>query len=195
MFQIVASDLPSLLSEIRSCQICQGLIPEPRPVIRANSGASVLIVGQAPGTKVHASGVPWDDASGKRLRSWMGVDESLFYNDSKIAIVPMGLCYPGKGKSGDLPPRPECAPAWHEKVRAYLPNIKCTMLIGQYAQNYYLESDHKTLTTRVKDWQQFAPECFALPHPSPRNQIWLKKNTWFENETVPELQKVIRSIL
>ena len=195
MSQIVASDLPALLSEIRSCQICQGLIPEPRPVIRANSSANVLIIGQAPGTKVHASGIPWDDASGKRLRGWMAVDEAQFYDEAKIAIVPMGLCYPGKGKSGDLPPRSECAPAWHEKVLQYLPNIKCTLLIGQYAQNYYLQSEHTTLTERVRDWQQFAPDFFVLPHPSPRNQIWLKKNSWFETETVPALQKAIRSIL
>ncbi len=164
-------------------------------MLRASSTAKILVIGQAPGTKVHASGVPWDDASGKRLRNWMGIDDELFYDESIIAIVPMGFCYPGKGNSGDLPPRTECAPAWHNKVLELLPSISCTLLIGQYAQNYYLQSKHKTLTDRVRHWKDFAPRYFVLPHPSPRNQIWLKRNNWFEQETVPALQESIKSIL
>ncbi|MDD9890597.1 MAG: uracil-DNA glycosylase family protein [Gammaproteobacteria bacterium] len=195
MVQIVASDLTSLLTEIRSCQLCKDSIPEPRPVLRASASAKILVIGQAPGTKVHASGIPWDDASGKRLRAWMGIDDEAFYDESRIAIVPMGLCYPGKGKSGDLPPRPECAPAWHRAVFSFLPNIQCTLLIGQYAQNYYLESKHKSLTDRVRDWKKFAADRFVLPHPSPRNQLWLRKNPWFEAETVPALQQAIKAIL
>ncbi len=195
MTQIVASDLNGLLSEIRSCELCKGLIPEPRPVLRASSSAKILVIGQAPGTKVHASGIPWDDASGKRLREWMHVDAELFYNESIIAIMPMGFCYPGKGKSGDLPPRPECAPAWHKKVLEFLPQIQCSLLIGQYAQQHYLDTRHKTLTERVQNWRDFAPVHFVLPHPSPRNQLWLKKNSWFEAETVPALRERIESIL
>jgi len=193
--QILASDLTSLLTQVRACEICKGSIPEPRPTLRAAESASILIIGQAPGTKVHESRIPWDDPSGKRLRSWMAVDEEVFYDESKIAIIPMGFCYPGKGKSGDLPPRQECASTWHEQLLNFLPQIKCTLLIGQYAQNYYLKSEYKTLTERVRSWREFAPHFFVLPHPSPRNQLWLRKNSWFEEETVPALQKTIRSIL
>lgn len=195
MNQIVASDLPSLLKEIRKCQICKGAIPEPRPTLSTAETARILVIGQAPGTKVHASGIPWNDASGTRLRDWMGVANEIFYDNSKIAIIPMGFCYPGKGKSGDLPPRKECAPAWHEQLLNFLPDIKCTLLIGQYAQNYYLDDNFKTLTERVKSWKSLAPRYFVLPHPSPRNQIWLKRNAWFERETVPALQKAIHTTL
>ena len=192
---MLASDLNTLLDQVRSCQLCKAHIPEPRPVLRACQTAKVLVIGQAPGTKVHASGIPWDDASGRRLRRWMGVTDAEFYDTSHIAIVPMGLCYPGKGKSGDLPPRPECAPAWHAEVFKRLPNIECTLLIGQYAQNYYAAGNHKTLTSRVTDWQKFAPSRVVLPHPSPRNELWLRKNPWFEREVVPYLQSTIRALL
>ncbi len=195
MLRIIARDMQALLNEIRSCQTCAGLIPEPRPIVRASSSSRILIVGQAPGTKVHASGVPWDDASGKRLRSWMGVDNEIFYDVNKVAIVPMGFCYPGKGKSGDLPPRPECAPQWHEPVLAHLKDVRCTLLIGQFAQNYYLEDFHETLTQRVKHWQELVPETYVLPHPSPRNQMWLRRNPWFENEVVPQLRKTIAALV
>ena len=195
MSKLTNSKLHSTLDEVRRCTLCKPMIPEPRPVVRANSTARILIIGQAPGTKVHASGVPWDDASGKRLRTWLGVNEDVFYDESVFAIVPMGFCYPGKGKSGDLPPRPECAPTWHEKILQQMPDIQCTLLIGMYAQNYYLTSRSSTLTERVKNWRDYAPTKFVLPHPSPRNQLWLRKNPWFENEIVPALQNAIKNIL
>lgn len=164
-------------------------------MVRLGSAARLLIIGQAPGTKVHATGVPWNDASGKRLRQWLGLDEATFYDIDKVAIMPMGFCYPGKGKSGDLPPRPECAPLWHESLKRKLPDIRCTLLIGQYAQNYYLPSHYKTLTERVSHWREFAPEVFVLPHPSPRNQLWLRRNSWFEEEVVPALQLAVNSLM
>ncbi len=184
-----------LLREVHSCQLCASEIPQPRPVLRVSNSAKLLLVGQAPGSKVHASGIPWDDASGKRLRQWMGISTELFYDRNSIAIMPMGFCYPGKGHGGDLPPRPECAPLWHNKILALLPAIQCTLLIGMYAQNYYLDTDHKNLTERVKCWQEFAPELFVLPHPSPRNQLWLRRNAWFEAETVPALRETVQQVL
>lgn len=192
--------LDKLLLEVRSCRSCEGDLPlGPNPILRAKRSARVLIIGQAPGTKVHESGTPWNDASGKRLRNWMGVDEEIFYNQAKIAIIPMGFCYPGKGVSGDLPPRKECAELWHKKLLTHLPNIKITLLIGQYAQNYYL-SDSKyykgsTVTETVMNWKKFASNYFPLPHPSPRNTMWLKKNSWFESKTVPQLRKRLRAAL
>lgn len=190
-----ADGLTLLLKEISDCQICRGLIPEPNPVLRASDTSRILIIGQAPGTKVHASGIPWNDASGNRLRDWMGVDSETFYDETKIAIVPMGFCYPGKGKSGDLPPRPECAPEWHERILSELSDIRCTLLIGQYAQNYYLKDGYTTLTERVRSWREQAPRNYVLPHPSPRNQIWLKRNGWFEEEVIPHLRESIRALL
>jgi uracil-DNA glycosylase len=190
--------LEKLLGEIRTCTVCAADLPlGPRPIIRAAVSAKVLIIGQAPGTKVHASGIPWDDESGKRLRNWMGLTSDMFYDDTKIAIVPMGFCYPGKGKSGDLPPRPECAPLWHDSVLKFLPNIRLTILIGQYAQQRYLgEEQNDTLTKTVQNWQEYL-ELGYLPivHPSPRNGIWLARNTWFEREVVPELQHRVAEAL
>ena len=183
-----------LLSEIRSCTVCAAHLPlGPRPIIRGKTSAKILIIGQAPGAKVHASGVPWDDESGKRLRSWLGVSTDVFYDESKIAIVPMGFCYPGRGKSGDLPPRPECAPLWHDRVFELLPNIKFTILIGQYAQMRYLGDQRKqTLTETVRNWRDYTTlGYFPLVHPSPRNGIWLRKNPWFEDEIVPLLKQKI----
>jgi len=188
-------DLITLLEDISLCRICEGLIPEPRPVLRAAHSARILIIGQAPGTKVHASGIPWDDASGRRLRSWLNVDSDTFYDPALFAIVPMGFCYPGKGKSGDLPPRPECASQWHHSLLELLPGIECTLLIGRYAQQHYLENNYPTLTECVQNWRRFAPTQFVLPHPSPRNQLWLRRNSWFEEETVPALQDHVAKIL
>ncbi|KAB0467555.1 uracil-DNA glycosylase family protein [Vibrio chagasii] len=183
----------SLLTEIRQCTACEpNLSHGANPVIQAHPNARLLIIGQAPGIKVHESSIPWNDTSGERLREWLGIGSDTFYDEQKVAIVPMGFCYPGKGKSGDLPPRKECAELWHNKVLQSLPNIQMTLLIGQYAQNYYLkERTTKTLTETVKNWQVWAPEFLPLPHPSPRNNIWLKKNPWFENEVIPYIRKHI----
>ncbi len=189
----------ALLNDISSCALCAEHLPlGPRPVVRADSNeAKILLIGQAPGTKVHASGVPWDDASGETLRNWLGLDRKQFYDTKNIAIVPMGFCYPGKGKSGDLPPRPECAPQWHTKLLAFLPNIKITFLIGQYALAYYLGDTRKgTLTETVRHWRDYqAKGYWPLVHPSPRNRLWLAKNPWYEKEVVPELRKRVHKLL
>ena len=191
------SRLDSLFEEIRACRLCEAHLPlGPRPVIRGAESARLLIIGQAPGTRVHASGIPWDDLSGDRLRHWLGVDKPTFYDESRIAIMPMGLCYPGKGKSGDLPPRPECAPAWHDKVLILLPNIELTLLIGQYAQHRYLgKAARGSLTETVRSWADYSPGWLPLPHPSPRNTLWLKKNPWFEQEVIPHLQQRVAPLL
>lgn len=190
------NDLESLLKEIKACTVCAEHLPlGPNPVVEVQKSSKILIIGQAPGTKVHASGIPWDDASGKRLREWMGVDRETFYDASKIAIVPMGFCYPGRGKGGDLPPRKECAPLWHQRLLDYMPHLQLTLLIGQYAQKYYLkERRKKTLTETVQSFHEYLPNFFPLVHPSPRNQIWLKKNPWFEKEVVPKLKKQVKGI-
>lgn len=192
--------MDKLLQDIRNCQLCaKSLQHKPRPVVQANPSAKILIIGQAPGARVQESGIPFDDASGNRLRDWMGIDKETFYDSSQLAIMPMGFCYPGKGKSGDLPPRPECAPKWHQLLLTQMPNIQLTLLIGQYAQKYYLGDKHLSLTERVKNWQayqtQYPIPYFVLPHPSPRNQIWLKKNPWFELDVVENLRSNITAIL
>nr|WP_194362755.1 uracil-DNA glycosylase family protein [Neptunicella marina] len=166
----------------------------PKPVIQASSSAKLLIIGQAPGLKVHQTGTPWNDASGDRLRSWLQVTQEQFYDKKHIAIMPMGFCYPGRGKSGDLPPIPKCAPTWHKKLLQQMPDIQLTLLIGQYAQQYYLQ-DKYTLTQRVQNWRSYLPQFIALPHPSPRNNIWLKKNPWFEQELLPQMRQQIDKIL
>lgn len=188
--------LTDLLRDVRQCTLCADHLPQGcRPVVRAQSSARLMIIGQAPGTRVHASGIPWDDASGKRLRQWLNLSAEDFYNEQKVAIMPMGLCYPGKGKSGDLPPRPECAPQWHQPLLSHLPEVRLTLLIGQYAQQYYLPGKVSTLTQRVQRWREYAPDYFPLVHPSPRNQLWLRKNPWFEQEVVPALQKRVAELL
>jgi len=188
--------LDPLLSKIRACTVCAHSLPlGANPVIQAHKEAKLLIIGQAPGIKVHETSIPWNDPSGNRLRSWLDIDRETFYNPKKIAIMPMGLCYPGKGTSGDLPPRKECAPLWHQKVLAELPNIEMTLLIGQYAQNYYLNDKPSTLTETVKQWQKWAPTYLPLPHPSPRNTLWLKKNPWFEEEVVEYMREMVKKAL
>lgn len=168
----------------------------PNPVFQINQDARVLIAGQAPGVKVHESGIAFNDASGERLRSWMGLDNEIFYDENQIAILPMAFCYPGRGKSGDLPPRPECAPAWREQLLAALPNLKLTLVIGKYAQAWHLpDTKDSTLTSLVQNWRLCPPNIIPLPHPSPRNNIWLKKNPWFEKELVPELARRVQSAL
>lgn len=158
--------------------------------------ARILIVGQAPGRRVHETGIPFNDPSGERLRSWMGVDAPVFYDAARIALLPMGFCYPGTGKSGDLPPRPECAPQWRQQLLDFLPDIQLTLVIGQYAHDWHLGHQQKeTLTQTVKNWKQYWPKVLALPHPSPRNNIWLKKNPWFEDEILPVLKLRIAQLL
>lgn len=189
--------MDSLLSEIRKCSIClPHLAHGVNPVLSASQASKAVIIGQAPGSIVHRTGVPWDDKSGDRLRDWMGVSTEEFYNEELFALVPMGFCYPGKGKSGDLPPRPECAPKWHELVLEQIKNKQLVLLIGQYAQNYYLKDSVKqNLTSTVKNYQAYLPNYLPLPHPSPRNNIWLKKNEWFEASVIPELRRWIKHIL
>lgn len=185
--------MKNLLSDIKKCTICaKHLDLGPRPVVSAHIESKIVIIGQAPGTKVHASGIPWDDPSGRQLRKWLNVSDEDFYDPKKFAIVPMGFCYPGKGKSGDLPPRPECAPEWHKSLFDKMPNLELVILIGMYAQNYYLKKTaKKTLTETVRNYKEYLPNYFVLPHPSPRNRFWLTKNPWFDKSVVPELQKII----
>jgi uracil-DNA glycosylase family 4 len=187
--------LVDLLAEIRQCQRCADLPLGPRPVLRAAASARILIVGQAPGTKVHNTGIPWNDASGERLRQWMGIERETFYDEKRIAIVPMGFCYPGRGNGGDLPPRKECAPHWHPKVLAHLPNIKLILLIGQYAQRHYLENAFTTVSDTVRRGGGTPARYFPLVHPSPRNTRWLKSNPWFEAEIIPRLQARVAAVL
>ncbi|WP_404400585.1 uracil-DNA glycosylase family protein [Idiomarina seosinensis] len=190
-----------LLADIRACQLCQKQLPfGARPVVQFHPDARILVAGQAPGRRVHASGKPFDDPSGDRLRDWMAVDKETFYNDRQLAIVPMGFCYPGTGKSGDLPPRKECADAWRATILSELPNLELILAIGQYAQNWHLsrlpERPEKTLTERVQNWQRYLDYgVLPLPHPSPRNNIWLRKNPWFEQQVVPTLKERIAQLL
>ena len=187
-----------LLKEIQSCQVCKDQLPHsPNPVVSVSKESKILVIGQAPGTKVHNSGVPWDDASGRNLRKWLGVSDEQFYDKSIFGIVPMGFCYPGKGKSGDLPPRPECAQLWHEQIFDHLSNVQLTLLIGLYAQNYYLgRTKMKTLTETVGNYEAYLPKKFMpLVHPSPRNGIWMRKNPWFDKIVVPALQEEVQRII
>ncbi len=188
--------LPELLAEIRACRACAHALPlGPRPVLQASATARLLIVGQAPGAKVHASGIPWDDASGERLRAWLGVDSKTFYDAAQVALVPMGFCYPGRGSGGDNPPRPECAPLWHEELVGQLGHVSLTLLVGQYAQRYFLGDRRKTsLTETVAAWREYAPDFVPLPHPSPRNQAWFKRHPWFGHEVVPALQERVGAL-
>ena len=189
--------LASLLREIRACTLCEAHLPlGPRPVLRASATARLLIVGQAPGTKVHATGIPWNDASGKRLREWLGMTPEQFYDEAAIAIVPMGFCYPGKQGSGDAPPRPECRATWHPRLLPQLKGVRLTLLFGQYAHAYFLGDRRKaTLTETVRAWREYAPAHLPMPHPSPRNIGWFKANPWFEAEVVPTLRERVREAL
>jgi len=188
--------MQSLLKEIKQCTVCQPFLKDGvNPVMSASFESQIAIIGQAPGRVVHETGIPWDDKSGERLREWLGVSPNDFYNPDNFAIVPMGFCYPGKGKSGDLPPREECAPLWHRKILALMPNLNLTLLIGAYAQGYYLgDRKEKTLTATVKKYKSYLPKYLPLPHPSPRNNIWLRKNEWFEAEVIPYLRGVVERI-
>ena len=186
----------SLLGEVQACTICEAFLPHgPRPVVQLHPRARVLIAGQAPGRRVHESGTPFDDASGERLREWMGVTREVFYDPKRVAILPMGFCYPGTGKSGDLPPRPECAPAWREQLLGRLRALQVTLVIGQYAQAYHLDEGKSSLTEIVRAWRKYWPATVPLPHPSPRNNIWLRRNPWFETDLLPALRRRIEAAL
>ncbi|HEY9545400.1 MAG TPA: uracil-DNA glycosylase family protein [Solimonas sp.] len=191
----MSETLPALLREIRACRLCAEQLPlGPRPVLQAHGDARILIASQAPGHKVHESGVPFDDASGERLRSWLGISRDVFYDARQIAIVPMGFCFPGTGKTGDLPPRPECAPAWRGRLMAHLPRLQLTLVIGRYAQLAYFPRDGRTLTELVRSWREH-PAIMPLPHPSPLNNRWLKKHPWFEQEVLPPLRERVSEVL
>ena len=188
--------LPQLLRELRACTHCAAHLPEgPRPIVQAEAGARILIASQAPGRKVHASGVPFDDASGEKLRAWMGIDRAAFYDPRLVAIVPMGFCYPGRGASGDAPPRPECAPLWRARVLAALPSIELTLVIGQYAMAWHFEGRHTRVTDTVAAWREHGDKIVPLPHPSPRNIGWFMRHPWFETELVPALRARVSAIV
>ena len=188
-------DLEGLLAAARSCRVCEAQLPlGPRPVLQAGASARILVVGQAPGVRVHASGIPWDDPSGDRLRAWTGLSKSRFYDESRVAIVPMGFCYPGRGRGGDLPPRRECAALWLDQLLARLPHIELTLLVGLHAQRHFLGRRRKaSLTETVKAWREFAPEYLPLPHPSARNTPWFQRNPWFEQDLLPVLHQRVAS--
>lgn len=183
-----------MLEEIRACTRCQGLPLGPRPILQAGLRSRILIVGQAPGRLTHAKGLPFDDVSGNRLREWMGVDRETFYDPEKVSCLPMGFCYPGKGKGGDLPPRPECAPAWRRPLLATLAHIRLTLVLGQFAHGWHFEERDRNLTARVRAWDGHSP-VVPLPHPSPRNGIWIKANPWFESDVLPKLKDSVHAAL
>jgi uracil-DNA glycosylase len=189
--------MEKLLLQIRKCKECEKYLEfGVNPVIAATSESRIIVIGQAPGRIVHNTGIPWNDKSGDNLRNWMGIDKEIFYNPDIIALVPMGFCYPGKGISGDLPPRTECAPLWHGKLLAMMPKVKLVLLVGQYAQDYYLKEKAKdNLTETVQHFRKYLPGYFPLPHPSPRNNIWQKKNQWFKEEVLPELKKRVQKVI
>ncbi|ORC49384.1 uracil-DNA glycosylase [Burkholderia sp. A27] len=191
------SSLDSLLADVRACRACAPHLPlGPRPIVRAGADARILIVGQAPGARVHASGIPWDDASGDRLRNWLGIDAATFHDESRFAIIPMGFCYPGRGNGGDKPPRRECAQLWLDSLLGKLPDIQLTLLIGQYAQRHFLGARRKaSLTETVRAWREYAPAFVPLPHPSPRNQPWFQRHAWFESEALPMLRERIAQLI
>ena len=186
-----------IVDKVRECTECTPHLPlGPRPVFQTHPAARILIAGQAPGSKVHSTGVPFDDPSGDRLREWIGVEKTTFYDETKFAILPMGFCYPGTGNSGDLAPRKECATLWRSQLLALMPNIEFTMVIGQYAMNWHLKTaKKKNLTETVKAWDEYWPNYLPLPHPSPRNNIWLSKNSWFEDEVLPALKERVKSLV
>lgn len=188
--------MKNLLNQINQCRLCENILPlEPNPILQVNENSKILLVGQAPGIKAHHTSTPFDDKSGERLRAWLGVDKQQFYNDEIFAILPMGFCYPGKGKSGDLPPIPTCADTWREAILAKLTSVELTIFLGKYAINWHLHSK-ESITKLGKQWQLLLKsKQIVLPHPSPRNNIWLKKNQWFENEVVPNLQQTVRKAI
>ena len=193
-----ALSLSALLTDISACRLCAVHLKDgPRPVMQASASSRLLIVSQAPGRKVHATGIPFNDVSGDRLRGWLGIDREKFYDAQRIAIVPMGFCFPGSGRNGDLPPRPECAPTWHPHLLPLLKHVQLTLAIGQYAQTGVLGAQcGPSLTDTMHAWREhLARGVLPLPHPSPRNQAWLKRNPWFETELLPVLRERVCHIL
>ena len=194
----MAEALAEVVAAARACRECVAHLPlGPRPVVRAQTSARLLIIGQAPGTRVHESGVPWDDKSGERLRDWLAMPPEVFYDESRVAIMPMGFCYPGRlPRGGDAPPRPECAPLWHARLLAGMPNIALTLLVGQYAQGFYLgKARYKTLTETVAHWRDYLPEYLPTPHPSWRTGGWQKRNPWFETDLLPVLRERVAALV
>lgn len=212
--------LEKLFEEIRRCELCKDQLPKgPKPIIRGSKTSRLLIIGQAPGVRVHNSGIPFNDPSGDRLRSWLGLSKDTFYNEDLVAIMPMGLCYPGTGQRGDLPPQKECAPQWHKQVLNHLPERQLTLLVGSYAQKYYLKPHYKNMTAALRQWQEainnktsgldttqlntinktiYDQESIMrvpMPHPSPRNNLWLKNHPWFEEEILPSIRQEVRKVL
>ena len=186
----------TLLRQVRTCTLCAAELPHgPRPVLKLHPSARILIAGQAPGRKVHQTGVPFDDPSGDRLRTWLDITSETFYDPTHIAILPMGFCYPGTGKSGDLPPRPECAPAWRPELLTHLKQVQLTLVIGQYALAYHLPNRQAAVTEAVQDWKASWPHTVPLPHPSPRNNRWLKRHPWFEEQLLPALRGRVAEVL
>ena len=192
---MTASSITTLLGDIRACTVCAAHLPAgPRPIVQFSKTSCIVIIGQAPGTRVHESGIPWDDASGGRLREWTGLTSKQFYDPAIVAVIPMGFCYPGTGTSGDLPPRPECAPLWHDRVMTLLPASRLTLLVGSYAQERYLpKTKRKSLTERVRDFRIYPPNVLPLPHPSWRSTGWMKRNPWFEADLLPVLQGAVNA--
>ncbi|QYH39029.1 uracil-DNA glycosylase family protein [Algoriphagus sp. NBT04N3] len=190
-------NLNSILREVKNCKLCEAHLPlGANPVLSVHSQSKILIIGQAPGTKVHATGIPWNDPSGNELRRWLHVDSNTFYDPEIFGIMPMGFCYPGRGRGGDLPPRKECAPIWHSMLSSQMPNLKLILLIGAYAQSYYLgERRRNNLTETVKNFKEYLPNYFPLVHPSPRNRLWMRKNPWFETEVLPELRDRVLALI
>lgn len=188
--------LNDLLNDVRRCQICAQYLPlGPRPVLQAEATAKILIAGQAPGRKAHESGVPFDDVSGDRLRGWLGMPREVFYDPRFVAVVPMGFCFPGTGSSGDLPPRRECEPAWRAPLLAGMPELKLTLVLGKYAQDYHLGADGSSVSARVEAWREHWPDVVPLPHPSPRNNLWLRRHPWFERDLLPALRTKVQQLL
>ena len=191
-----SDSLDAVLNQVRRCTLCAELPLGPRPILQASQSARILVVGQAPGRRAHERGLPFDDPSGDRLRDWLGVDRTTFYDETQFAMLPMGFCFPGSGRSGDLPPRPECAATWRDHLLERLPNIALTLVIGQYAHAWHLGSERgRTLTETVRDWEKYWPTRLPMPHPSPRNNRWLKQNRFFETEVVPQLRSRVVQLL
>ena len=183
------SELAALLAEVRKCTVCVDHLPlGPRPVVQLGTHSRIVIIGQAPGRRVHESGVPWDDASGERLRDWLNLTPDQFYEPDLVALIPMGFCYPGSAKSGDRPPRKECAPLWHDRLFGHLPEDRLTVVIGAHAQRRYMPDRAENLTATVARWKQYLPDRIVLPHPSPRNRHWTTANPWFESDTLPAVR-------